>query len=242
MEDRPQRVRQLLFLGGLVQAAPTLGFAQFDDFGRAALTMLLIVPATVSIITTSGFGHVYRAFAWPMLLSVAGAWFMLGWLNQSTAYALLGLAIVMYTSFLHGVARHARAVFMETCAYGFGEQQLNAELKLALAAAAEANRTKTQFLAAASHDLSLRPLDSTSRELVTLLGSVRQPAPGAAAAPARRCTCAGCAAHPLAAGPARGRVRRRPRAAAPPARRRAGCRAGRLTPAGGQPAVAFVAQ
>lgn len=186
--DRPRRVRRLLFLGGLLQAVPTLGFAQFDDFGRAALTMLLIVPATVSIITTSGFGHVYRAFAWPMLLSVASAWLVQGWLNHSAANTVLGLGILMYTSFLHGVARHASAVFMETCAYRFGEQQLNAELKLALAAADEANRSKTQFLAAASHDLrqpmhsmgvlvaalSLRPLDTASRELVTLLGSVNQ--------------------------------------------------------------------
>ncbi len=186
--DRPRRVAQLLFAGGLLQSLPTLSFGVLGDFGRAALTMNLMVVATVSIITTAGFRGIYRWFAFPMMGSAAAGWLWFGWVEQGWTAAAIALGIVIYLSFLHGVARHASAVFVEGCAYRLGEQQLNAELKLALAAADEANRAKTQFLAAASHDLrqpmhsmgvlvaalSLRALDPPTRELVTLLGSVNQ--------------------------------------------------------------------
>lgn len=186
--ERPRRVAQLLLVSGTLYAVPTLGFGVMGDFGRAALTMTLVVVATVSIITTSGYRGIYRAFAFPMVGSAAAGWLWFGWVEQSAEAALLALCILLYLSFLHGVAKHANAVFMEGCAYHLGEQQLNAELKVALADADEANRTKTQFLAAASHDLrqpmhsmsvlvaalSLRPLDPQAREIVTLLGSVNQ--------------------------------------------------------------------
>lgn len=187
-DDRPQRVAQVLFASGTLYALPTLGFDVLGDFGRAALTLILLVVGTVSIITTSGFRGIYRAFAWPMMGSLAVAWVWFGLSERNLMASLIALWILLYLTFLHGVARHANAVFMEGCVYRFGEQQLNAELKVALADADEANRAKTQFLAAASHDLrqpmhsmsvlvaalSLRPLDPQTREIVTLLGSVNQ--------------------------------------------------------------------
>lgn len=183
-----RRIAQVLFAAGVLNAVPTLGFPVMDDFARAVLTMTLMVVATVSVITTSGFRNVFMAFAAPQVLAAAVAWAWVGWERQDLAHAGLALSILVYLSFLRGVGQHAHAVFIEGCAYRFGEQQLNRELQQALGAADEAVRAKTQFLAAASHDLrqpihsmnvlvaalSLRTLDTPTREIVNLLGSVNQ--------------------------------------------------------------------
>ena len=185
---RTRRIAYMLFAGGLLQALPLLAFPTMSDAGRGALTLILVTLATVSVITTSGFRSIFMAFAAPMLLPLALAWVVQGWHSGQWSIIGLGAAIFLFTSFLHAIGKHASGVFMESCAYVFGEQQRNQELKAALAEADEANRAKTQFLAAASHDLrqpihsmnvlvaalSLRPLDATSKEIVGLLGSVNQ--------------------------------------------------------------------
>jgi signal transduction histidine kinase/CheY-like chemotaxis protein len=183
-----RRIAWLLGATGLLLSVPVVGFGAMDVFARSTLTMILLVVATVSVVTTSGFRNVFMAFALPQVLAAALAWAWLAWLQADMAYLLLAMLIGLYLSFLHGLAKHASAVFMDSCAYRLGEQQRNQELQQALAAAFEANQAKTQFLAAASHDLrqpihsmnvlvaalSLRPLDASSKEIVTLLGSVNQ--------------------------------------------------------------------
>ena len=186
--QRPTRVAQVLFATGLLYAVPLVGFGSLGDFGRAALTLVLLVVATLSVVTTSGFRNIFMAFTLPMAVPLALAWAWWAWVDHNWAAAALALCIGLFLTFLNGVGKHAHAVFMEGCAFRFGEQQLNAELKTALAVADEANRAKTRFLAAASHDLrqpmhsvsvlvaalSLRPLDAATKEIVTLLGSVNQ--------------------------------------------------------------------
>lgn len=183
-----RRIVWMLIGSGALQALPLLSFNHLSDAGRGALTLILVTLATVSVVTTSGFRSVFMAFATPMLLPLAAAWFVQGWLTGQVGIAGLGAMILLFLGFLYAIGRHASAVFMDGCAYRFGEQQLNQELKVALAEADEANRAKTQFLAAASHDLrqpihsmnvlvaalSLRPLDAPTQEIVGLLGSVNQ--------------------------------------------------------------------
>jgi len=79
-------------------------------------------------------------------------------------------------------------VFEDACRIRFAETRLNAQLKQALENESEAHRAKTQFLAAASHDLrqpihsmnvlvaalSMRDLDERSREIARLLGTVNE--------------------------------------------------------------------
>jgi signal transduction histidine kinase len=178
----------LLFVSGALQAVPLLQFSALSDGGRAVLTMTLVIVATVSVVTTSGFKGVFIAFAAPMLLPLMLAWWFYGSARGDYVLAGVGPLLVPYSLFLVAVGRHANSVFIESCTYRFGEQQRNLELQRALAEADEANRAKTQFLAAASHDLrqpihsmnvlvaalSLRPLDGPTKEIVGLLGSVNQ--------------------------------------------------------------------
>jgi signal transduction histidine kinase/ActR/RegA family two-component response regulator len=183
-----RRITWLLLASGTLLALPLLAFHQLTELGRGILTLVLVGTATASVITTWGFRNVFMAFATPMLAPLAAAWLLMGGMTQQFTRVGLGLVILLFLWFLRYVGQHASTVFLEGCAYRFGEQQLNQELKLALARADEANSAKTQFLAAASHDLrqpihsmnvlvaalSLRTLDASSQEIVGLLGSVNQ--------------------------------------------------------------------
>jgi signal transduction histidine kinase len=182
------RIVVLLLGNGVLMALPLLAFGQFSELGRASVSIVLLATATASVVTTSGYQKVFVAFAVPMLVPLALAWAWVAWLSGSGAeWALAGL-VVFFLLFLMGLATQVAAVFEESCRFRFGEQQLNRELTQALSQADEANRAKTQFLAAASHDLrqpihsmnvlvaalSLRPLETKTREIVSLLGSVNQ--------------------------------------------------------------------
>ncbi|MDE2397851.1 MAG: hybrid sensor histidine kinase/response regulator [Burkholderiales bacterium] len=183
------RIVAVLALNGVLMALPLVGFAQFSQIGRAAVSIVLLASATASVATTAGFRKVFLAFAAPMLLPLAGAWTLVA-RDAARPLDALGLAalIVAFLLFLVSIARQNYRVFEESCRIRYGEQQLNRELSSALEQAGEANRAKTQFLAAASHDLrqpihsmntlvaalSLRALDARSREIVSLLASVSQ--------------------------------------------------------------------
>jgi signal transduction histidine kinase len=124
-----------------------------------------------------------------MLLPLALAWSLTSHPSDSPATAAgLGLLIAIFLAFLMSVAKQQYRVFEDACRIRFAETRLNAQLQQALENESEAHRTKTQFLAAASHDLrqpihsmnvlvaalSMRELDERSREIARLLGTVNQ--------------------------------------------------------------------
>lgn len=184
-----QRIVHLLILNGVLLSLPLLAFVSYTDLDRAVLTMILVVVAAGSVVTTLGYRSLFLAFALPMFLSLAIAWLAghgsgpLPPAAQAMPVLLLAFLVVLI-----GVGKQAARVFEDSCQIRFGERGRNAALAQALAHADEANRAKTQFLAAASHDLrqpihslnvlvaalAQRPLDERSREIVNLLGSVNQ--------------------------------------------------------------------
>lgn len=186
---QPLRIALLLGANGLLMMVPLAAFASLSEIERAAVSIILIGSATASVATTSGYRSVFLAFAAPMLLALAAAWALTPHAAGSgVASGSIALLVFLYLLFLVGVGRQAQEVFEESSRFRHGEEQRSRELKQALAAADEANRAKTQFLAAASHDLrqpihgmnvlvaalSLRELDDRSREIVALLDSVNQ--------------------------------------------------------------------
>lgn len=182
------RIVLVLLVNGLLMAMPLGAFERFSELERAAVSIILLATATASVATTSGFRFVFVAFAAPMLVPLSMVWAWVAWQSGSGAAWGLSLLIALYLLFLLSIGRQANAVFEESCRFRHGEQQLNRELTRALEEVSEANRSKTQFLAAASHDLrqpihsmnvlvaalSLRELEPQSREIVDLLGTVNQ--------------------------------------------------------------------
>jgi signal transduction histidine kinase/CheY-like chemotaxis protein len=184
-----RRVGLVMLANGLVLATPLLAFDRYSDLERAAITIALVASATGSVATTAGYRSVFLAFALPMFLPLAAAW-ALGGSPADGSVAALGLAVLvlLFLVVLVGVGKQAFRVFDESCRIRFSERQLTRQLSQALERESEANRAKTQFLAAASHDLrqpihslnvlvaalSQRPLDTDAREIVALLSTVNQ--------------------------------------------------------------------
>ena len=183
------RVALVLGINGVLMSLPLFGFAFMSEVERAALSIILIALATGSVGTTAGYRNVFLAFGAPMLVPLALAWVLSAHPNESAATAAgLGVLILIFLAFLVGVAKQQYRVFEDSCRIRFAESRLNAQLKQALDNESEAHRTKTQFLAAASHDLrqpihsmnvlvaalSMRDLDDRSRDITRLLGTVNQ--------------------------------------------------------------------
>lgn len=187
--DRFRRIEITLLVNGALMAVPLSAFAEYSELERMAISIILMATATASTTTTSGYRSVFLAFALPMLAPLALAWALTphpdaNWLSTWG----ISVLILFYLGFLVNVARQVSAVFVQSCQYRLGEQQTNLQLKAALDVADESNRAKTHFLAAASHDLrqllhsinvlvanlSLRPLDADTKDIVRLLDSVNQ--------------------------------------------------------------------
>jgi signal transduction histidine kinase/CheY-like chemotaxis protein len=184
-----RRIAMLLLVNGVLLAVPLLAFGSLSELQRAAASIILLGGATASVATTSGYRAIFLAFAAPMLVPLGVAWMLVGAAAGRDDAALgIGILVLLYLLFLLSISRQVHAIFEESCRFRYGEQQLNRELTHALDRLGEANRAKTQFLAAASHDLrqpihslnvlvaalGLRPLDDRSREIVSLLDAVNQ--------------------------------------------------------------------
>ncbi|MEI8265984.1 MAG: hybrid sensor histidine kinase/response regulator [Betaproteobacteria bacterium] len=187
--DAVAKAGGLMAGGGLLMALSVLGFGSMSDLGHAAVSIILLAMATGSVISTAGYRGVFRAYAAPMLISLA-----LGWVAsphpaaEAAIHWGLSLLILIYLAFLVGVAKQQAAVFEDSCRIRFAEKKLNAQLQRALENESEAHRAKTHFLAAASHDLrqpihsmnvlvaalSMRPLDERGQQITQLLASVNK--------------------------------------------------------------------
>lgn len=168
-------------LNGLAHALSTGFFPFIPPFERAVQSMLLISAVAGSVATTAGYLPVFLAYFVPTMGSLVVMWAInpgipdVGWVEYTTSalMALLGAVFV-------ALARDAFRLFRESFEIRLQQTELNRQLKAALDQAETANRAKTRFLAAASHDLrqpahalsifsavlSERRLDETSKEIV----------------------------------------------------------------------------
>ena len=183
------RVAALMLANGTLLALPLTAFAGWSDLQRTAYSLIVMAVAAGSVAMTIGYRTVFLAFASPILVPLAAAWAFLHPDEGSHLERLgIGFLIVMYLLFLLGIAKQTLQVFFEASRYRYSETLLAQDLRAALERADESSRAKTQFLAAASHDLrqpihginvlvaalQLRPLDARSAEIVKLLVSVNQ--------------------------------------------------------------------
>jgi signal transduction histidine kinase len=164
-------------LGGIVQGMSVLFWPYMDDLGRAVQSMFVLGMCAGTVATVFGYRRIYLAYMLPMLTLLATAWARAlappgdSWLKGPSGVMLLMLA--MYGVLMTVLARDTFHLFRES----FESRQ---QLRRALANAEAANRSKTRFLASASHDLrqpmhtlslysatlAMRPLDPATREIM----------------------------------------------------------------------------
>ncbi len=159
----------------------SLAFLPFlPEFERAIQSMLLVGLAVGSIATTAGYMPVFIAYLVPTVFPLAALWAVSpgvaepGWVERSTAAVIALFGVIMIA-----LARDAFRMFRESFEIRTQQAALNRQLEAALERAEAANRAKTRFLAAASHDLrqpihtlslfgaalAMCPLDARTREI-----------------------------------------------------------------------------
>lgn len=158
-------------VAGLVtgSAAP-LFFPALDPEGRALLTMILLCWTAGGVATLAAYARAFYVYSVPALLPLALMWAMQGD-SQSIATAVLIVLFAMIQVFF---VRDNERVVRESFAIRYENERLleslereRQEVSFARDRAEEANRAKSQFLAAASHDLR-QPLHALSLLSATL--------------------------------------------------------------------------
>jgi len=163
-------------LTGLVQGQAVQLWPYMDDLSRVVLSMFLLGLCAGLIATEFGYLRIVVAYLVPMLAQLAWNWAQalarpdIPWYQGASGAFLLMVA--MYGGLLVILARDTFKLFQES----FDSRR---QLKSALDHAESANRSKTRFLASASHDLrqpihalslfsaalEMRPLDPQTRQI-----------------------------------------------------------------------------
>ena len=165
-------------LGGIVHGQSIMFWPYMDDLDRAVQSMCVLGLCAGAVATGFGYMRIFLAYLLPMLIPLALAWGQAlatpgrSWLGSASG--VMVLMVAMYGALLTVLARDTFRLFRES----FESRQ---RLRHALEQAEAANRSKTRFLASASHDLrqpmhtlslfsaalAMRPLDPTTRDITT---------------------------------------------------------------------------
>ena len=163
-------------LTGIVHGQSVMFWPYMDDLSRVVQSMFVLGLCAGSIATEFGYMRIVIAYLVPMLAPLAVVWAQAlaapgaPWIKGASGVMLLMVA--MYGGLLAVLARDTFKLFRES----FESRQ---KLKRALENAEAANRSKTRFLASASHDLrqpmhtlslfsaalAMRPLDPATRDI-----------------------------------------------------------------------------
>lgn len=178
--DKPAQRRlhmatALSLANGCVHAL-SLAFAPgFTDYERAVQSVVLLALCTGALATTSGYLPVFSAYLLPVLLGLAGSWALLdnGGGDLTVRLAMAALVLV-FGAALAALGRDGFRLYRDLYFARTRQDEANARLARALSEAEAADRAKTRFLAAATHDLR-QPLHT-----LTLFGSalLHQPLEG----------------------------------------------------------------
>ncbi len=159
------------FAAGLITgSAGPVFFPTLDAEGRALVTMILVCWTAGGVSTAAAYARAFYAYVAPALLPLALLW-MIASDPKGTAVAMLivlfGMMQVFFVRDNERVVRESFVIRYENERLLEALERERQEVLLARDRAEEANRAKSQFLAAASHDLR-QPLHALSLFSATL--------------------------------------------------------------------------
>lgn len=180
LQARLRVATALSFVNGAVLAASLYAFPVMTELEQAIQTMLLAGLAAGTVVSSAGYRPIFLAFLLPIFVPMFALWATnagqggADWEKLSVA-----ALVVMFAVLLFAVASDSFKLFRESFTIRLHQMKLNEQLRRALNEADAANKAKTRFLAAASHDLrqplhtlSLygaalmnRPLDERTRDI-----------------------------------------------------------------------------
>jgi two-component system, sensor histidine kinase len=166
--DTTRALRHMLWFAGvhglMIGAAAVLFFPHLHSDGRAVLTMVLVSWTGGAVATAAAYARAFHVFVIPALLPLAFAWGLSGDPENIAIAVMIVLFAVVQIFFVRDNERVVRNSFLIRYE---NERLLDAlererqDVILARDRAEEANRAKSRFLAAASHDLR-QPLHALS--------------------------------------------------------------------------------
>jgi signal transduction histidine kinase/CheY-like chemotaxis protein len=150
--------------GAVTGASMPLFFHALSFEGQALLTMVLVCWSAGGVSTAAAYARAFYAFVGPTLLPAAAVWAM----TASLQNVILGVLILMFGLIQIFFVRDNERVVRESFSIRYDNERLlkaleaeRQEAALARDRAEDANRAKSRFLAAASHDLR-QPLHALS--------------------------------------------------------------------------------
>jgi signal transduction histidine kinase/CheY-like chemotaxis protein len=170
-------------INGLVLGS-AVGFSLWLDTVELAVVTIVLMFVSAGVVSTNlGYRPMLLAYLVPNVGSLILVWALIGPSDSTPAVRGLGIVVAvligLFALSLLAMGRRAWQQHVDAIKARHEQQRLTRELGAALARAEAANRAKTHFLAAASHDLRqpmhtlslfgaallMRPLDERSREI-----------------------------------------------------------------------------
>ena len=137
-------------LNGLLSgAAGPLLLPGMPPAEQALITMVLGCWGAGAVAANGSFPRAYYGFAWPFFLQLGFAWVLSGDDAAVWVIGLLALFVVVLSAFVRDNGR----MVLEAIQLRYANEELLAKAEAARRKAEQASRSKTDFLASASHDL-----------------------------------------------------------------------------------------
>ena len=153
-----------LFVGCARGSAMPLFFASLPPVGYAALSAIFLGFCAGGLSTHGAYARAFYAFATPMLLPMGIAWLGLGskeGVLLAILFAVFALIIADFAKAIEKLVRDSFVIRHQRDELVGQLERERQEVALARDDAEQANRAKSRFLAAASHDLR-QPLHALS--------------------------------------------------------------------------------
>ncbi|WP_299979642.1 hybrid sensor histidine kinase/response regulator [uncultured Pseudoteredinibacter sp.] len=148
-------------MNGIAHGSSCLFFPYFSVLEQAIQTMILLGISAGAVATTFGKRDIFIAYLLPSLLPISIMWALRPHPENPYSGYIVSVLCLMFGMILLSLAKDMFKSFSTAFVAQQEQTKLNEKLQASLTSEASANRAKTQFLAAASHDLR-QPLHTVS--------------------------------------------------------------------------------